>query len=199
MNLPPNAFQPFRTSFFPSEATTGGPPLICVVGFSGSGKTKVLTGLVAEWKSRGYRVGTIKHHGHRSDIEPAGKDSWSHRRAGAEITIVSSPTQVGVTMDADHDHHPLELLPFLREMDLVLVEGFKRARLPKIEVFRPENRHPPACKGDPNLTALVCDVQLDWGVPRFVSSDFKGIADFLSSGLLGETEKQTTDCQKAVC
>jgi molybdopterin-guanine dinucleotide biosynthesis protein B len=82
-------------------------------------------------------------------------------------------------MDVDHDHHPLELVPLLGDMDIVLVEGFKRADLPKIEVFRPENQKPPACCNDRNLLAVVSDAKLDWGVPRYAANDCAGLAEFI--------------------
>ena len=154
-------------------------PLVCIVGFSGAGKTTITVGLVAALKQRGLRVGTIKHDVHGFAMDRPGKDSWRHKQAGASATIISSPAQIGMVMDVDHDHHPLELVPLLGEMDIVLVEGFKRADLPKIEVFRPENEKPPACQKDRNLLAVVSDTHLDWGVPRYTANDCEGLAEFV--------------------
>jgi len=177
---------------------SGNPPVLCVVGFSGSGKTTLISGLVAMLTRRGMRVATIKHDVHGFEMDQPGKDSWRHKQAGAAATIVTSPKQIGMVMDVDHDHHPLELLPFLSGMDIVLVEGFKRADLPKIEAFRPENNKPPACKGDPQLLAVVCDTSLKWGVPQYLSDDIDGIADFVckrfSLRLLNDIF-----CRQAVC
>jgi molybdopterin-guanine dinucleotide biosynthesis protein B len=156
------------------------PPVVCIVGFSGSGKTTVLEGLVAALRQRGLRVGTIKHDVHGFEIDRPGKDSWRHKQAGASATVVSSPARIGLVMDVDHDHHPLELVPLLGEMDIVLVEGFKRTDLPKIEVFRPENEKPPACRNEHNLLAVVSDAALDWGVQRYAAGDFEGLADFIA-------------------
>jgi len=155
------------------------PPVVCIVGFSGSGKTTVTVGLVAALKRRSLRVGTIKHDVHSFEIDRHGKDSWLHKQAGASTTIISSPARIGMVMDVDHDHHPLELVPLLDEMDIVLVEGFKRADLPKIEVFRPENEKPPACRNDRNLLAVVSDAHLDWCVPRYAANDFEGLAELV--------------------
>jgi molybdopterin-guanine dinucleotide biosynthesis adapter protein len=58
-------------------------------------------------------------------------------------------------------------------------KGFKRADLPKIEVFRPENEKPPACREDPNLMAVVSDARLEWGVPRYAFNDFEGLVEFV--------------------
>ena len=154
-------------------------PLLCIVGFSGAGKTTVTVGLVAALKQRGLRVGTIKHDVHGFEMDRPGKDSWRHKQAGASATFISSPAQIGLVMDVDHDHHPLELVPLLGEMDIVLVEGFKRADLPKIEVFRPENEKPPACRNDCNLLAVVSDAKLGWSVPRYAANDFEGLVEFI--------------------
>lgn len=155
------------------------PPLVCIVGFSGAGKTTVTVGLVRALKKRGLRVGTVKHDVHGFEMDRPGKDSWRHKQAGASATIISSPDQIGLVMDVDHDHHPLELLPLLREMDFVIVEGFKRANLPKIEVFRQKNGKPPACRNDHNILAVVSDTHLGWCVPQYASNDFEGLAEFV--------------------
>jgi molybdopterin-guanine dinucleotide biosynthesis protein B len=154
-------------------------PVVCIVGFSGAGKTTVTVGLVAALKQRGLRVGTIKHDVHGFEMDRPGKDSWRHKQAGASATIISSPAQIGMVMDVDHDHHPLELVPLLGEMDIVLVEGFKRTDLPKIEIFRPENEKPPACRDDRNLLAVVSDAKLGWSVPRYAANDCEGLAEFI--------------------
>jgi molybdopterin-guanine dinucleotide biosynthesis protein B len=154
-------------------------PLVCIVGFSGAGKTTVTVGLVGALKQRGLRVGTIKHDVHGFEMDRPGKDSWRHKQAGASATIISSPAQIGMVMDVDHDHHPLELVPLLGEMDIVLVEGFKRADLPKIEVFRSENEKPPACQNDRGLLAVVSDAKLGWSVPRYAANDFEGLAELI--------------------
>jgi molybdopterin-guanine dinucleotide biosynthesis protein B len=158
---------------------TGHPPVLCVVGFSGSGKTTLTVGLVEALTRRGLRVATIKHDVHGFEMDQPGKDSWRHKQAGAVATIVTSPKQIGMVMDVDHDHQPLELIPLLSGMDIVIVEGFKRAELPKIEVFRQDRKEPPACKGDLKLWAVVSDAELKWGIPRFLPDDFEGIADFI--------------------
>jgi len=153
--------------------------VVCIVGFSGAGKTTATVGLVAALKQRGLRVGTIKHDVHDFDIDRPGKDSWRHKQAGASTTLISSPARIGMVMDVDHDHQPAELVPLLGEMDIVLVEGFKRADLPKIEVFRPENKKPPACRNDRNLLAVVSDAHLNWSVPQYAVNDFEGLAELI--------------------
>ena len=154
-------------------------PMVSFVGYSGAGKTTLLEKLIPELTRKGLRVGTIKHDVHGFQMDKPGKDTWRHKQAGASTTIISSPSQIGMVMDVEHDHHPLELAPLLGGMDIILVEGFKRADLPKIEVFRPENRKPPVCRNDRHLIAVVSSADLDWSVPRFEASDIEGLTEFV--------------------
>ncbi|UCF95758.1 MAG: molybdopterin-guanine dinucleotide biosynthesis protein B, partial [Desulfobacterales bacterium] len=75
------------------------PPIVSTVGYSGSGKTTLLEKLIAELKQRGFRVGTIKHDVHGFEMDRPGKDSWRHKQAGASVTVISSPYQIGMVKD----------------------------------------------------------------------------------------------------
>ena len=97
-------------------------------------------------------------------------------------------------MDSDHDHQPDELLPLFARMDIVIVEGFKRSRLPKIEVFRPENGKPPACRNDPCLAAVVSGANLDWGVPRFLPGNSDALARFVIDRFIGRSDTTGIPC-----
>jgi molybdopterin-guanine dinucleotide biosynthesis adapter protein len=156
-----------------------GPALVSIVGFSGSGKTTLLEKLIAELAARGTRVGTIKHDVHGFEMDKPGKDSWRHKQAGAVTTIISSPYQIGVVMDVDHDHDPNELKQFFGNVDIVFTEGYKQGDKPKVEIFRAGLRDEPLCKDDDHLIGLVTDTEVDLGVPRFSLDDIKGLADFL--------------------
>ena len=155
------------------------PPLVIIAGRSESGKTTLLERLIPEFKKRGLRVGTIKHHHGDFDIDRPGKDSWRHKKAGAEKTVISSPTRIGLVMDVDHDYRPDELIPFFSEMDIILVEGYKEENLPKVEIFRPEVHDTPLCLEDQSLIAVMADSNLDVGVPIFALDDVIGLADLL--------------------
>ncbi len=171
------------------------PPIVSVVGYSGAGKTTFLEKLILALTRRGYNVGTIKHDVHGFEMDKPGKDSWRHKKAGAATTIISSPNQIGVVMDVDHDHGPAELMPFLSRMDIVLTEGYKRGDTPKLEIFRPEAYKEPICRDDENLLALISDEPLDFGVPRYSIDDIEGVVDFvtkhfnLAPGLSGVQQK----------
>jgi molybdopterin-guanine dinucleotide biosynthesis protein B len=89
------------------------------------------------------------------------------------------------------------LLPLMVGMDIVLVEGFKRASLPKIEVFRLETGKPAACRGDRHLIAVVSDAQLDWSVPRYTPDDIAGLCDFIQARLLPGFAEENA-CRQAV-
>jgi molybdopterin-guanine dinucleotide biosynthesis adapter protein len=154
-------------------------PCLCIVGFSNSGKTGVTVALVTQLRQNGLRVGTIKHDVHGFEMDRPGKDSWRHKQAGALTTIISSPHQIGMVRDVDYDHQPHELLPLFSGMDIVLIEGFKRANLPKIEVHRPENKNMPACEDDPLLLAVVSNAPLQWGVPVYSFKNMADLADLI--------------------
>jgi molybdopterin-guanine dinucleotide biosynthesis protein B len=155
------------------------PPVISVVGISGSGKTTLLEKLIPEFVRRGLKVGTVKHHPHKFELDQQGKDSWRHKQAGAAITILSSPSHIGMVMDVDHDHHPDELTPLLSGVDIILIEGYKNSDTAKVEIFRHEISSQPMLKDDKNLLALVCDTPFDLDFPQFSTDDVVGLADFL--------------------
>jgi len=155
------------------------PPIVSVVGFSGSGKTTFIVKLVPELTRRGIRVGTIKHDVHGFQMDKPGKDSWRHKQAGAAMTVISSPVQIGMVRDVDHDHSLDELLPLFSGMDLIVTEGYKRGDKPKLEIFRADMQTEPLCTSDEHLLALITDADIDVGVPRFATKDARRVADFL--------------------
>ena len=154
-------------------------PMVAVVGNSGSGKTTLIEKLIPEITKRGLRVGTIKHDVHGFEMDKPGKDSWRHKHAGAAMTVISSPYQIGMVKDADHDHEPGELLRLFGDVDVILCEGFKNRNIPKMEIFRAEMTIEPLCKNDEQLLALISDSDMDIGVPRFATNDVSSIAEFL--------------------
>ncbi len=155
------------------------PPIISVVGFSGSGKTTLMEKLIGELTHRGYRVGSIKHDVHGFEMDKPGKDSWRHKQAGACTTLISSPYQIGMVMDVDHDHHPDELKKFFSNVNVILTEGYKRQRRPKVEIFRSEIHDEPLCNNDDNIVAIMSDIPVTMKVPRFPLDDLRGLVDFL--------------------
>ncbi len=164
-----------------SDESTKIPPIIAIVGKSGSGKTTFLEKLIPEFKRRGYRVGTIKHHHRRAaDIDHEGKDSWRHTRAGADATVLASPERVALIKQLVVEMTPEEMRQqFFRDVDVVLAEGYKGSALPKIEIFRSDAHEAPVCLNDPMLVALVSDRQDQNHVACFGLDDVGLLTDFL--------------------
>ncbi|NNG01382.1 MAG: molybdopterin-guanine dinucleotide biosynthesis protein B [Desulfobacteraceae bacterium] len=162
-----------------SNESNSAPPIICISGFSGSGKTTLIVGLISHLTREGFRVGTIKHDVHGFNIDQPGKDSYRHKEAGASAAIITSPTRFAMVADTDEDRSPESYLPLMSGLDIVVAEGFKRAKLPKIEVFRPETGKGRACENDPYLIAMASNASLDTDVPRFPLDATRQIADFI--------------------
>jgi molybdopterin-guanine dinucleotide biosynthesis protein B len=162
-----------------SHQVTTDPPLVCIVGYSGSGKTTLMVRLIESLVRRGYRVGTIKHDSQGGRMDQPGKDSYQHKAAGAATSVISSPQQIAMVSDVAHEQSPKDLLSLLAGTDIVLAEGYKKARLPKIEIYRPETGKGPACKGDTHLLAVVSNASIDWGIPCFPLTEVGRLADFV--------------------
>jgi len=160
-------------------------PIVSIVGKSKSGKTTLIERLVPEIKRRGYRVATVKHDAHTFEIDREGKDSSRHKKAGAVISIISSPRKVAVIMDVERDLSLSELRDrFVSEVDLIISEGYYKDSQSKIEVFRKEAHHEPLCNKKDNLIAFVSDVPLDKGIPCFGLNEIKKIADLIEKKFL---------------
>jgi molybdopterin-guanine dinucleotide biosynthesis adapter protein len=141
-------------------------PIVSIVGKSNSGKTTLIEKMIRELIRRGWRVGTIKHNMHGFEIDHEGKDSWRHKRAGARTTVIASPHQVAVVEDVDRDYDIGELRDrYIRDVDIVLVEGYKKNPYPKIEVYRSSLKRALLCSTEDNLMAVASDVIIDAGVP----------------------------------
>lgn len=156
--------------------------VIGLAGWSGAGKTTLLAGLLPELVRRGLRVSTIKHAHHAFDIDKPGKDSWVHREAGASEVLVSSANRYALMHELRGAPEPGldELLARLSPVDLVLVEGFKRGRQPKLEVFRAANGKPLLYPDDPGIRGIASDVKLpDASLPVLDLDDVGAIADFV--------------------
>jgi molybdopterin-guanine dinucleotide biosynthesis protein MobB len=160
-------------------------PIVSIVGRSNTGKTTLVEKMIPELKRRGYVVATIKHNIHGFDIDHEGKDSWRHKKAGAKMTVVASPHQVAVIEDSDGDYELAELRDqYIRNVDIILSEGFKVNPHPKIEVVRSSLNHEPLCTKEDNLIAVASDQPLDRGVPCLDINDIKGLVDLIENRFL---------------
>ena len=133
--------------------------VIGFAGWSGAGKTTLIVRLIPELNRRGLSVSTIKHAHRGFDVDEPGKDSYAHRAAGAHEVLVASANRLALMRELRGAPEPslADLLGLLAPVDLVLVEGFKRDPLPKIEVYRVANGKPPMHPQDGNIVALVSD------------------------------------------
>jgi molybdopterin-guanine dinucleotide biosynthesis protein B len=150
-----------------------------IAGWSGSGKTTLITKLIPLLASRGVRVATLKHAHHAFDVDTPGKDSYEHRKAGACEVIVSSARRwVQMHEVGDGAEATLaQLLVRLSPCDLVLVEGFKTGRHPKLEVFRSAVGKPPLHPEDPRIVAIASDESFPAaGIPTVNINDVAAVA-----------------------
>lgn len=156
-------------------------PYLSFVGRSKTGKTTVIERLIPILRKRGLKVAVIKHHPHDFDIDIPGKDTYRYKQAGASTSILASPGKIAVVEDTSGELALEEIITrYVRDVDLLLIEGFKRERIPKIEVFRKkEDGGPPVCTDDTNLIAIVTDESVDTSLPVFSRNDVQKIAEFI--------------------
>ncbi|MGE5485691.1 MAG: molybdopterin-guanine dinucleotide biosynthesis protein B [Ignavibacteriales bacterium] len=161
-------------------------PHVLVCGRSGSGKTTLVERLIREFRDRGISVGVLKHTSHPISGEPEGKDTWRFRRAGAVRSGIASGRELSMTATWDSPPGIDELLKYYAGVDLVLIEGYKRERRPKIEVTAGTGSSDLECVGDPHLLAVAGATPVDCGVPFFDRDDYREIADFIVREILEE-------------
>lgn len=138
--------------------------IISVIGHKNAGKTTLVCALAHEYKRQKRRVATIKHSSHPVDSDRVGTDSWRHFHEGnADAVLVASPDLRVIFERRPDDTGPEDLARrYFSDMDIVLVEGFKRAPIPKIEVFRKEVAKAPLYDpGLPNAAEWVAVVTDD--------------------------------------
>jgi molybdopterin-guanine dinucleotide biosynthesis protein B len=154
-------------------------PVVSIVGKSGVGKTTVMEKLIAELKKRGYRVATLKHNVHGFDIDLEGKDTWRYAQAGSDTVAISSSHKIAIIRKVGHDHTLAELNRFIgTDFDIILAEGFKQDKAPKIEVHRQELGAELLCNKE-ELLAIATDERLEIDVPQYTLEDARGIADLI--------------------
>ena len=154
-----------------------------VTGWKNAGKTGLMERLVTEITGRGLTVSTIKHAHHSFDVDHPGKDSFRHRVAGASEVILASRNRIAQMTELRGAAEPSleDLLPRLAPVDLVLIEGYKRDRHPKVEAHRAETGNPLIATDDPTIRAVASDTPLTLDRPVFDLDDTRAIADFILS------------------
>ncbi len=150
-------------------------------GYSGTGKTTLIEQLIPRFVARGLRVSLIKHAHHAFDIDKPGKDSFRHREAGAAEVLITS-SQRWVLMHELRDEAEPDLATQLQRMspcDLVLVEGYKHASIPKLEIHRPSTGKPLLHPLDPDIVAVACDAPVSTALPVLDLNDYDSIVAFV--------------------
>lgn len=177
-------------------ADTQGPFVVGIAGWKSSGKTTLIARLVAELARRAFRVSTVKHSHHDVAFEAEGTDSVRHREAGAYEVAVVSPWRWGILHELRDARKPqlADILVRLAPADIVLVEGWKSAPIPKIEVRRTgQGPGPRLAASDPRVFAVAADHDVDGTtLPVFKLDDVDGVTRaLLAAGGLPERKVGT--------
>ena len=154
-----------------------------VTGWKNSGKTRLMERLVAEFTARGFTVSTIKHAHHGFDVDHPGKDSFRHRDAGAKEVLLVSRNRFALMHELREEEEPTlaSLLTKLFSVELVLIEGYKRDRHPKIEAHRKEIGKDLIALTDDTIRAVASNDNPSFDKPVFDLDDTGSIADFIQA------------------
>jgi len=156
-----------------------------VTGWKNSGKTGLMERLISEFTARGLTVSSIKHAHHSFDIDHPGRDSYRHRDAGARQVLLASRNRWALMHELRHEDEPSlgDLLKQLSPVDLVLIEGYKRDRHPKIEAHRKETGQPLIAPEDETIVAVASDTSVAIDRPVLDLNDTASIVNFIAQHL----------------
>ncbi|KJF95083.1 molybdopterin-guanine dinucleotide biosynthesis protein MobB [Photobacterium angustum] len=174
-------------------------PLLGFAAFSGTGKTTLLEAMLPKLVERGLRVAVVKHAHHNFDIDQEGKDSYRLRKAGASQMLISSRYRRALVTETPEEEVQL---PYLlnqldqTELDLILVEGFKKLDFPKIELHRKEIGKPWLHLEDSNIIAIAANIPAESALPQMEINNLDQITDFVIDYVNSSTntEAQTLSC-----
>src|SRR5579864_323319 len=155
--------------------------VIGVAGWSGAGKTTLISRVIPYLREQGLRVSVIKHAHHSFDVDVPGKDSWVHRQSGAEEVLVSSVNRWALMHELRGAREPRlpDLLKKMSQVDLVIVEGFKSEPHRKIEVHRKANGKPLLFPTDPAIAGIATDASIETVLPVARLDDVPSVAALL--------------------
>jgi molybdopterin-guanine dinucleotide biosynthesis adapter protein len=155
--------------------------VIGIAGWSGAGKTTLISRVIPYLRQQGLRVSVIKHAHHEFDVDVPGKDSWVHRQSGAEEVLVSSANRWALMHELRGAAEPAlpELLKKMSPVDLVVIEGFKSEPHRKIEVHRTANGKPPLFPGDPAIAGVATDAAIETTLPVANLDDIPAVAEMM--------------------
>jgi len=163
-------------------------PYFSFVGRSNTGKTTVIERLIPILVRKGIKVAVIKHHHNDFEIDKPGKDTYRYKQAGAAMSILASPGKIAVVEDTENELTLEDIIArYIHDVDLIIIEGFKREKVPKIEVFQPkEGVDTPVCEGNEHLIAIITDESLATSLPVFSRDNIQGLAQFIVNRFIGQ-------------
>lgn len=162
-----------------------GMEILLVVGKKKTGKTTLIEKLIAGLKNRGYKIGSIKYTTQDHEFDTPGKDSFRHTQAGAESTLILSPTKIALFSRTLREKNLDQLLNLVfADYDLVIGEGFRNSSYPKIEVFDSKKHSGLLCSPEDNLIAVVGDTDPSLGVSYFSLDQIDSLVEFIQDHFL---------------
>lgn len=165
----------------PIPACKPGPAVFGFVGRSGAGKTTIILDVIDCLRLDGFTVSAIKRAHDGFDLDRPGKDSWRLREAGCREVMLVGDRRWALLREygSDPEPDPLELVAHMRDVDIVLFEGFRKARIPMIEVHRPSLGLPMLWTTCPSVIAVATDAQVACALPVLDLREPQAMADFL--------------------
>ena len=149
--------------------------IITIVGKSNSGKTTLVEKLIAHYKSEGKKVSALKSMRHDFQIDHEGKDTWRYRDAGVFSAAITNGRTMAFVSDVEDDLTPLDIAhKFFADSDIIIIEGYKESRSPKIEVIG-DSAEEPVFKGDDAVKLIVTDADINSSLPVFRRNDIEAI------------------------
>jgi len=161
-------------------------PIITIIGYSDSGKTRCATGLTSILTQRGYRVASAKHCHDDFDLDVEGKDSWKHRQSGASTSIMSAQNRIGVMAATNSRISLAELCDrYIYDADILLAEGYSFEPFPKILVSSQKTLDEERINDPKSIIAIVRAKPFDCdSIDRFTFSEMDALATFLEKNYL---------------
>lgn len=170
-------------SLFSRMITLKNVPIVLIFGKQNVGKTTLIRLIIPRLKQRGYRVGTIKYNVPSFEIDYEGKDTYQYYQAGADVVSISSPTKLATVRRAGSIQLSIENIVAndYQDMDIVLVEGYKKWNYPSIELHSDRNFVNQTNEKYENHLNIISKTKSDSPIPAFSKGDLESIIEFLES------------------
>jgi len=162
-------------------------PVVLIIGKQNVGKTTLIKLIIPRLKKKGYRVGTIKYNVPYFEIDYQGKDTYTYYKAGADVVSISSPEKLAIIKRVNR--RPPSIKEIIKsnycDVDVVLVEGYKKWRYPYIEIYNDHRHMEPAVKERKNHLKIASETKTVSPIPTFKKNDLKNILKFIESKIHG--------------